>query len=44
MSPARAFAAFWWNFIVGDDWRLAAGLAFALALTALLVHEGVATW
>lgn len=44
MSRLRAFAAFWWEFIVGDDWRLATGLAAALALTALLTHNGVAAW
>ena len=44
MSRARAFAAFWWDFIVGDDWRLATGLAAALALTALLAHNDVPAW
>ena len=23
MSYLRTFARFWWNFIVGDDWRAA---------------------
>jgi hypothetical protein len=40
----RAFGRFWWNFIVGDDWRVAAGVAVALALTGLLTHEGVNAW
>jgi hypothetical protein len=40
----RSFAAFWWNFIVGDDWRIAAGVAVALGLCALLAHRGVAAW
>jgi hypothetical protein len=40
----RAFGRFWWNFIVGDDWRVAAGVAVALGLTALLAHEGVNAW
>jgi hypothetical protein len=35
MKYVRAFLRFWWNFIVGDDWRVAAGLAVALALTWL---------
>jgi hypothetical protein len=39
-----SFARFWWEFIVGDDWRIAAGLAVALGLCALLVHESVAAW
>jgi hypothetical protein len=40
----RSFARFWWNFIVGDDWRVAAGLALALGLTSLLSHNGVNAW
>ena len=44
MRVIRSFGAFWWNFIVGDDWRVAAGLAVALGLTALLTHHGVNAW
>jgi hypothetical protein len=40
----RSFAAFWWNFIVGDDWRVAAGIASALGLTWLLVANGADAW
>jgi len=40
----RAFGRFWWSFIVGDDWRVAAGVAVALGLTALLTYEGVDAW
>jgi hypothetical protein len=40
----RAFAHFWYDFVVGDDWRVAAGVALALAATALLVHTGVNAW
>jgi len=34
----RSFGAFWYDFVIGDDWRVAAVVAVALALTALLVH------
>ncbi len=44
MSYLRAFGAFWWNFIVGDDWRLAVGVALALGLTWVLAHEGADVW
>ncbi len=44
MKYLRSFGLFWWNFIVGDDWRVAAGLAVALGLTSLLTHEGVNAW
>jgi hypothetical protein len=44
MKYIRSFARFWWDFIVGDDWRVAAGLALALGLTSLLTHGGVNAW
>jgi hypothetical protein len=44
MSYLRSFGRFWWNFIVGDDWRAAAGLTFALAITAVLPHDGIDAW
>ncbi|WP_037602010.1 hypothetical protein [Streptacidiphilus rugosus] len=40
----RAFGRFWYDFVVGDDWRVAAGVALALGATALLVHSGVNAW
>jgi hypothetical protein len=36
MRHIVAFGRFWWDFIVGDDWMSAAGVAVGLALTALL--------
>jgi hypothetical protein len=39
-----SFARFWWDFIVGDDWTVAAGVAVALGLTSLLTHDGVNVW
>ena len=44
MRYVRAFGAFWWGFIVGDDWRVAAGAALGLAITAFLEHRGLAAW
>ncbi len=35
----KSFGAFWYDFIVGDDWRAAAIVVAALAVTALLVHQ-----
>lgn len=40
----RGFAAFWWDFIVGDDWRIAAGVVLALAGTAALVRTTIPAW
>jgi hypothetical protein len=44
MRLLRAFAAFWYDFIVGDDWVVAVGVVLALAATAGLVHAGIAAW
>jgi hypothetical protein len=34
---ARGFARFWWDFVIGDDWRIAAGVAAVLGIGAVLV-------
>ncbi len=44
MRRLRAFALFWYRFIVGDDLRLALGLLAALLLTALLARDDIAAW
>jgi len=44
VNHVRAFGRFWWDFVVGDDPRLAAGVAVAIVVTWLLVHEGVDAW
>jgi hypothetical protein len=31
------FARFWWDFIVGDDWRIAVGVVAVLGAGAVLV-------
>jgi hypothetical protein len=33
----KGFGRFWWDFIVGDDWRIAAGVLVVLTGGALLV-------
>lgn len=32
----RGFGAFWYDFVVGDDWRVAVGVVVALGLTYVL--------
>jgi hypothetical protein len=44
LGRIRAFGVFWWDFVVGDDAWLAAGVVAALALTALLHWLGVPAW
>lgn len=40
MSRIVAFAKFLWDFVVGDDWRIAAAVAVGLGVTALIGHAG----
>jgi hypothetical protein len=44
MRRVRAFGRFWWDFIVGDDWRAAAGIVLAIGVTAALVAGGLDAW
>ena len=45
MRRLRALGAFWYDFIVGDDWRIAVGVVIGLGLSALAVHSfHVAVW
>lgn len=43
MRMSRAALAVW-DFIVGDDWRTAAGVVLALGATAIVAAAGVAAW
>jgi uncharacterized membrane protein len=38
------FGKFWYDFIVGDDWFIAAGGVILIAVTALLVSMDVNAW
>jgi hypothetical protein len=38
------FVAFWYDFIVGDDWVVAVGVVAALALAAVLARSGIQAW
>jgi len=40
----RAFVAFLYDFVVGDDWRIAAGVVVGLALTYAIARAGVPAW
>ena len=37
MRFATGFARFWWDFVIGEDWRIAAGVVAVLGAGALLV-------
>lgn len=44
MNRVTRFGQFLWDFVVGDDWRLAAGVIVALGLTAIVAGAGVSAW
>jgi hypothetical protein len=44
MRWAESLLRFAWDFVVGDDWRIAVGVVLALALTALVAGSSVAAW
>jgi hypothetical protein len=45
MQVLKSFGRFWYDFVIGDDWHVAAIVVAALALTALITHvAGVNAW
>ena len=44
MSAVRKAALGVWDFVVGDDWITAAGVAVAIAITAVVASSGAAAW
>lgn len=39
-----AFGRFWYHFIVGDDWTLAAAVAIGLVITGWLTASQIPAW
>ena len=44
MRRVEALVRFVWEFVVGDDWRIAAGVIVGLALTGVVAGTSVAAW
>jgi hypothetical protein len=44
MTAVRNVAIAVWDFVVGDDWITAAGVAVAIAITAVIASSGAAAW
>jgi hypothetical protein len=44
LSALAGFGRFWYRFIVGDDWTIAAAIFLALLATYALLRVGVAAW
>ena len=40
----RAFLAFLYDFVIGDDWRIAAGVVAGLAVTYAVSQTSVPSW
>ena len=44
LAGLAAFGRFWYRFVVGDDWVIAATVLVTLAAIALLLRGGVEAW
>lgn len=44
MKALRAVIAVLLDLLIGDDWRITAGIILTLVVTALLAHRGVPVW
>jgi hypothetical protein len=44
MRYLRSFAHFWYDFVVGDDWRMAAAAVVILAVAWFAAHHGFNPW
>ncbi len=45
MRWLKSFGLFWWDFVIGDDWVVAAAVVVGLAVTAALTHvAGMNAW
>ena len=44
MTRVQQFLRFLWDFVIGDDWRIALAVAVALLVTLVLSNNGVAVW
>ena len=43
-AKLKAFGEFWYDFVVGDDWRVALGVVVAFALTYAVSRTSVTAW
>jgi hypothetical protein len=44
VSRVRSLCYFLWDFVVGDDWRIALGVAASLGVTAVAAGSGLTAW
>lgn len=43
-AQLKAFGMFWYDFIIGDDWTVAAGIVLALLITGVVATTSVPAW
>jgi hypothetical protein len=44
VNHLRTFGRFWYDFVIGDDWRLALGVVAMLAVVDLAARHGAHWW
>jgi len=44
VKALKQFGLFWYDFIVGDDWRIAVGVVVAMAITFFATHHDFNPW
>lgn len=45
IARLKSFGAFWYDFVIGDDWRVAVGVAASLGLTWIITaNTSVDAW
>lgn len=44
LGRLRSFGAFWYDFVIGDDWRVAAGVVVAFAVTFGVSRTSAPAW
>jgi hypothetical protein len=44
IARVKAFGAFWYDFVVGDDWRVAVFVVAALAITFGVSKSSIPAW
>ena len=44
LGRVKAFGAFWYDFVIGDDWRVAVGVVAAFLITYAVSKSTVSAW
>jgi membrane protease YdiL (CAAX protease family) len=44
MKWVAQFGKFWYDFLIGDDWRLAVGVVITISGVLFVAHHGVNAW